>query len=82
MVDGSTLSEDFNAFREVTDPPMIETNSRRDELAYQETDRIDVPNLLLPGAVRSSDPDSNKVSVAVPSISEPGDLKKLLIRYF
>jgi hypothetical protein len=71
--DSSTLSEDFNSFSTVTDRSTTEKSSA--ELAYQETDRIDVPNLLLPGAVvASSDPLSNKVSVAVPSVSEPGKL--------
>ena len=72
--DLSTLSEDFSAFSSVTDRSMTEKSSA-ELAAYQETDRIDVPNLLLPGAVvASSDPLSNKVSVAVPSVSEPGNL--------
>jgi hypothetical protein len=73
LPDSSTLSEDFNAFRSVTDRSTTEPSHKRtNDLAYQETDRIDVPNLLLPGAMTSSDPLSNKVSVAVPSVSEPG----------
>ena len=73
LQDSSTLSEDFDAFRSVTDRTTTESSKKRtNDLAYQETDRIDVPNLLLPGAMTSSDPLSNKVSVAVPSVSEPG----------
>ncbi len=48
------------------------TSKTLNDFGFEETDRIDVPNLLLPGAVTSSDPLTNKVSVAVPSVSGPG----------
>ena len=66
----AALSEDFDAFSTVTDRPTSTAKTVND---FQETDRIDVPNLLLPGAVMtSSDPLTNKVQVAVPSVSEAG----------
>ena len=70
----ASSSEDFEAFSTVTDRSTTMSTSVND-LAYEETDRIDVPNLLLPGAVTSSDPMTNKLSVAVPSVSGPGRAK-------
>ena len=74
----ASSSEDFEAFSTVTDRSTTMSTSVND-LAYEETDRIDVPNLLLPGAVTSSDPMTNKLSVAVPSVSGPGRAKPFVL---
>jgi len=65
-------SEDFNAFSTVsTTDHLSDAVTEESYLSFEETDRIDIPDQLLPGAEVKSSPASNRLEVAVASISEP-----------